>query len=81
MVLTDRGQVYSWGCGGGGRLGHGDTKDRFSPTLIETLKGSLITQIVAGYWHSAALAAVPPLITGKMVSHSLSADCHLHNVY
>lgn len=27
--MTDRGNVYSWGRGTSGQLGHGDTVDRF----------------------------------------------------
>ncbi len=27
-LVRDENQVYSWGCGDGGRLGHGDAEDR-----------------------------------------------------
>jgi alpha-tubulin suppressor-like RCC1 family protein len=27
-LVRDENQVYSWGCGDGGRLGHGDADDR-----------------------------------------------------
>ena len=33
LCLDDRGRVFSFGHGANGRLGHGDTKDRLSPTL------------------------------------------------
>jgi hypothetical protein len=68
LAVTGEGAVWSWGCGGGGRLGHGDVRDRFSPTLIEGLKGSSVTMVAAGLWHSAALVHVPPLARGRMVS-------------
>ena len=34
-VLTANGAVWSWGCGGGGRLGHGDQERQFEPKKIE----------------------------------------------
>ncbi|KAF8749174.1 hypothetical protein HU200_012735 [Digitaria exilis] len=37
-VLTSRTEVYTWGKGANGRLGHGDTDDRNTPTLVEALK-------------------------------------------
>lgn len=68
MIRTDQGLVWSWGCGGGGRLGHGDIRDRYSPAWVEELKGSVVTDIACGYWHSAALVVSPPLVKGRMVS-------------
>ncbi|KAG6423337.1 hypothetical protein SASPL_113731 [Salvia splendens] len=38
LVLTLRGDVFAWGRGANGRLGHGDTEDRNVPTLVEALK-------------------------------------------
>jgi hypothetical protein len=67
MVLTREGVIWTWGAGNGGRLGHGDVRDRFSPAVVEALQGSIVTQVAAGYWHSVALVAVPPLTRGKMV--------------
>ncbi|RWW58600.1 hypothetical protein BHE74_00034514 [Ensete ventricosum] len=37
-VLTSRSEVYTWGKGSNGRLGHGDAEDRKTPTLVEALK-------------------------------------------
>ena len=31
MAITERGNVYSWGRGTSGQLGHGDAVDRYSP--------------------------------------------------
>ena len=59
--------VYSWGNGDGGRLGHGDDSDRIVPTLVEELSGNIVLQISAGYFHSAALVMVPPLVEGGWV--------------
>ncbi|KAL0323257.1 UNVERIFIED_CONTAM: PH, RCC1 and FYVE domains-containing protein 1 [Sesamum angustifolium] len=37
-VLTSKNEVYTWGKGANGRLGHGDIEDRKAPTLVESLK-------------------------------------------
>ena len=34
LALTADGQVYSWGNGEGGRLGHGDTRSEFTQRRI-----------------------------------------------
>lgn len=37
LALTFDGEVYSWGNGDGGRLGHGDNMSVFLCALFETL--------------------------------------------
>lgn len=36
-VLTSRSEVFTWGKGANGSLGHGDIEDRKTPTLVEAL--------------------------------------------
>lgn len=43
VVVTTERQVYSWGRGDKGQLGHGDSQGRSSPYLVEALKGKSIT--------------------------------------
>ncbi|XP_030974003.1 PH, RCC1 and FYVE domains-containing protein 1-like isoform X2 [Quercus lobata] len=47
-VLTSRSEVYTWGRGANGRLGHGDIEDRKSPTLVEALKDRHVKNIYCG---------------------------------
>ncbi|KAK4258386.1 hypothetical protein QN277_007841 [Acacia crassicarpa] len=47
-VLTSRSELYTWGKGANGRLGHGDTHDRKSPTLVESLKDRHIRNVSCG---------------------------------
>ncbi|XP_054820563.1 PH, RCC1 and FYVE domains-containing protein 1 isoform X2 [Prosopis cineraria] len=47
-VLTSRSELYTWGRGANGRLGHGDTEDRKSPTLVEGLKDRHVKNISCG---------------------------------
>jgi alpha-tubulin suppressor-like RCC1 family protein len=49
LVLNERGQVYSFGLGEKGRLGHGLEENVLVPTIIEGLTGKYIVKIGAGY--------------------------------
>ena len=54
-------RVFSWGSGDGGRLGHGDCANRYSPEPIIAFEGSKIIDISAGTWHNASVVLIPPL--------------------
>ncbi|CAH9140170.1 unnamed protein product [Cuscuta epithymum] len=54
-VLTSRNEVYTWGKGANGRLGHGDVEDRKSPTLVEVLKDRVVKYIACGSSYTAAI--------------------------
>jgi alpha-tubulin suppressor-like RCC1 family protein len=55
VALNSSGQVYSWGQGEGGLLGHGDTKSSATPKLIETFKNMDIVSVVCGGLHTIAV--------------------------
>ncbi|XP_074029211.1 E3 ubiquitin-protein ligase HERC2 [Leptinotarsa decemlineata] len=80
MVLTNNFEVYSWGNGDGGRLGHGDTSFKEEPTLIEGLIEKDIVDIECGASYSAAISANGSLYTwGKgyygRLGHGTCEDC------
>jgi alpha-tubulin suppressor-like RCC1 family protein len=54
-VLTHKSEVYTGGKGANGRLGHGDTEDRSSPTLVGTLKDKQVKSIACGVSFTAAI--------------------------
>ncbi|CAK8532869.1 unnamed protein product [Lathyrus sativus] len=54
-VLTSKNEVYTWGKGSNGRLGHGDIEDRKTPTLVEALKDRHVKYIACGSNYSAAI--------------------------
>ncbi|KAM1002058.1 PH, RCC1 and FYVE domains-containing protein 1-like [Malus sylvestris] len=54
-VLTSRNEVYTWGKGANGRLGHGDIEDRKTPTLVEALKDRHVKYIGCGQNYTAAI--------------------------
>ncbi|XP_070553640.1 E3 ubiquitin-protein ligase HERC2-like isoform X2 [Ptychodera flava] len=57
LAMTSDGEVYSWGNGDGGRLGHGDTNAREEPTLVVALSGRHVIHISCGSTYSAAITA------------------------
>ncbi|GLT38494.1 hypothetical protein SLA2020_127400 [Shorea laevis] len=85
-VLTSRTEVYTWGKGGNGRLGHGDIDDRNSPTLVEALKDKQVKSIVCGANFTAAICLHKSV---SSVDQSKCSGCNLpfnfkrkrHNCY
>ena len=56
LVLTEDGDVWSFGCGGWGRLGLGDVADRMVPSrLASGFGGSKVAFVAAGASHSLAI--------------------------
>ncbi|KAJ1273568.1 hypothetical protein BS78_06G291700 [Paspalum vaginatum] len=54
-VLTNAGEVYTWGKGANGRLGHGDIADRKVPTLVEALRDRSVKRVACGSSFTAAI--------------------------
>ncbi|XP_057789583.1 PH, RCC1 and FYVE domains-containing protein 1-like [Salvia miltiorrhiza] len=85
-VLTSRTEVYTWGKGANGRLGHGDTDDRNYPTLVEALKDKQVKSIACGTNFTAAIC-LHKWVSG--VDQSMCSGCRLpfnfkrkrHNCY
>ena len=53
--MTSLGEVYSWGFGQRGRLGHGDERTRWRPGLIAALASVRVRSVSAGELHSCVL--------------------------
>ncbi|KAF2296569.1 hypothetical protein GH714_000268 [Hevea brasiliensis] len=71
-VLTSRNEVYTWGKGANGRLGHGDVEDRKTPTLVEALKDRHVKYIACGGNYTAAIC-LHKWVSGAEQSHSRKA--------
>ncbi|KAK9068155.1 hypothetical protein SSX86_012266 [Deinandra increscens subsp. villosa] len=54
-VLTSRSEVFTWGKGANGRLGHGDTEDRNTPTLVEFFKERTVKSLSCGANFTASI--------------------------
>ncbi|XP_048185970.1 RCC1 domain-containing protein 1 isoform X2 [Perognathus longimembris pacificus] len=56
LLLCAAGQVFSWGGGRHGQLGHGTLEAELQPRRLEALHGLLMVEVAAGGWHSACLS-------------------------
>lgn len=54
-ILTSKSEVFTWGKGANGRLGHGDIEDRKTPTLVEALKDRHVKSISCGSSFTASI--------------------------
>lgn len=85
-ALTSRTEVYTWGKGANGRLGHGDIDDRNTPTLVEALKDKQVKSIACGTNFTAAIC-LHKWVSGA--DQSMCSGCRLpfnfkrkrHNCY
>ncbi|KAL5551685.1 hypothetical protein UlMin_001861 [Ulmus minor] len=85
-VLTSRTEVFTWGKGANGRLGHGDMIDRNLPTLVEALKAKQVKSIACGTNFTSAFC-LHKWVSG--IDQSKCSGCHLpfnfkrkrHNCY
>uniref|UniRef100_M8BZS0 Uncharacterized protein n=1 Tax=Aegilops tauschii TaxID=37682 RepID=M8BZS0_AEGTA len=59
----DEMQLYSWGWGDFGRLGHGNSSDVFNPQPVVALQGMKIKQVACGDSHCLAVT-----VTGQVHS-------------
>uniref|UniRef100_A0A7N0SWZ1 FYVE-type domain-containing protein n=1 Tax=Kalanchoe fedtschenkoi TaxID=63787 RepID=A0A7N0SWZ1_KALFE len=71
-VLTSRAEVYTWGKGANGRLGHGNTDDRNSPTLVQALKDKQAKSISCGTNFTAAICLHKRI---SYLDHSICSGC------
>ena len=63
-VLTRDGDVYTWGRGGFGRLGHGDVRSLKAPRLVRGgLAGVVCAQVACGFAYTAAVSRDGALYT------------------
>jgi len=66
LAVSDTGELFSWGAGRDGKLGHGDTQPQPVPKRVEALAGVVIEQASAGDGHSLVISS-----TGVLYSFGL----------
>ncbi|KAH3763015.1 E3 ubiquitin-protein ligase HERC2 [Pelomyxa schiedti] len=71
MCLAANRQLYTWGKGQDGRLGHGDEKDVWVPKVVDFFRVSQIpiVKFSGGYFHSAAISLENELYTWGYGEH------------
>ncbi|XP_020575495.1 uncharacterized protein LOC110021367 isoform X2 [Phalaenopsis equestris] len=85
-VRTSKSEVYTWGKGENGQLGHGDYVNRDRPTLVEVLKDKQVKSVACGLNFTAVICLHKGV---SSVDQSLCFGCHLpfgfrrkrHNCY
>ncbi|KAK7290657.1 hypothetical protein RIF29_05231 [Crotalaria pallida] len=58
-VVSDLGEVYTWGCNREGQLGYGtsNSASNYTPHLVESLKGKTLTRVSAAKYHTVVLGS------------------------
>ena len=56
FAVTDKGELYGWGCNIHRRLGHDTEGDKFSPTKLEKFNDYFIHSVACGSIHSVIIA-------------------------
>ncbi len=51
LCVTVEGDVFTWGCGGNGRLGHGSERDSKKPVLVKGMNGLVALTVECGGYH------------------------------
>ncbi|KAH9318737.1 hypothetical protein KI387_020506, partial [Taxus chinensis] len=85
-VLTSKTEVYTWGKGTNGQLGHGSIEDVSTPTLVEALRDKQVKSVACGSSFTAAIC-LHKWVSGA--DHSMCSGCRLpfgftrkrHNCY
>lgn len=54
-AISSRGEMFTWGCGADGKLGHGSAVSEWEPKRVEALASVHVAQVALGDRHTIAL--------------------------
>jgi len=63
VVQTEAGELFTFGIGGDGKLGHGGTQNECEPRLVEALVGKKVIGLSVGFGHTAVWTEEGELVT------------------
>jgi len=63
VVWTEAGELFTFGDGGHGSLGHGGQQNELVPRLVEALAGKKVIGASAGYFHTAVWTDTGDILT------------------
>ncbi|KAL3639641.1 hypothetical protein CASFOL_017548 [Castilleja foliolosa] len=76
VLITREGQVFSWGDGSGGKLGHGSQTDIPNPQLVNALAGMNVVSVGCGEYHTCAVTITGDLYTWGDGTHNFGLLGH-----
>lgn len=58
-VVSQAGEIYTWGCNREGQLGYGtsNSASHYTPRVVEYLKGKSLTAVSASKYHTIVLGS------------------------
>ena len=71
LVLSEAGEIYSFGSGRHGQLGHGDQADQHTPRPIASLQGVRMGAVAAGDDHSLVVSLAGSLYSFRRGQHGM----------
>ena len=81
LAIDSNHEVWSWGHGGDGALGHGDKLRQLCPKRVERFSGQRVCAIAAGSWNSYAITASGSLFTWGLADGGCLGHGDLVDVY
>lgn len=69
LMISKRGDLFSFGLNGRGQLGLGDIQPQNQPKLVKALAGIKVVSIACGYWHNVALSEFNDVYTWGWNEH------------
>ncbi|XP_057542025.1 PH, RCC1 and FYVE domains-containing protein 1-like isoform X2 [Amaranthus tricolor] len=72
-IVTSKAELFTWGKGSNGQLGHGDIDHRNEPTFVEFMKGNQVRSVSCGS-NFTAIICLHKWVSGT--DHSTCTNCH-----